>query len=136
MLIFGQGWSTPLNAFFFPQNIMLWSQIYTRDTRLPIPLRVMASSAMGLNLGSSCFLPTTQAKAYAKQMRSRFSRAAQHFTCVCPAVHAGNTCTWRTTIILITGKTWRPQIKPHARIKMVHGLVSLLYICGCGRKEY
>ena len=34
--------------------------IYTRDTRLLIPPRVMAWSAMGLNLGDFRFLPTTQ----------------------------------------------------------------------------
>ena len=41
----------------------------TRDTRLPIPPRVMALSAMGLNLGVFGFLLTTHAKTNAKQMR-------------------------------------------------------------------
>ena len=52
-------------------------QIYTRDTRLPIPPPVMASSAMGPNLRVFGFLPITHAKANAKQMRSRSSRAAR-----------------------------------------------------------
>ena len=69
-------------------------QIYPRDPRLPIPSRVMASSAMGLNLGVFGFLPTTHAKTNAKQMRSRSSRAVRRFTRVClhaqTAVHAGN----------------------------------------------
>ena len=67
---------------------------------------------MGLNLGSSGFCLTTHAKANAKQMRSQSSCAKQHFMHVClhaqTAVHTGNICTWQTTIILITGKTWRP----------------------------
>ena len=33
-------------------------------------------------------------------------------------------------IILITGKPEDHQIEPHAWIKMVQGLVSLVYICG------
>ena len=41
------------------------------------------------------------------------------------AVHAGNLCTWWTMISLITGKPEDPQIKPHARIKLAQGLVSL-----------
>ena len=49
----------------------LEAQIYTRNTRLPIPPHVLASSAMGLNLGVFGFLPTAHAKANAKQMRSR-----------------------------------------------------------------
>ena len=35
-------------------------QIYTRDIKLPIPPRVMASSAMGLNFGVFGFLPTSK----------------------------------------------------------------------------
>ena len=47
-----------------------------------------------------------------KQMRSRSLCAVQHFTHAWlhaqTAVHAGNIRTWRTTIILTTGKTRRP----------------------------
>ena len=113
----------------------LWpTQIYTRDTRLPIPSCIMALSAMGLNLGVFGFLPTTHAKASAKQMPSRYSRAAQRLlTCDClhaqTTVHARNLRTWQTTIILITGKM-TPKIEPHAGIKMAQGLVCLVYICG------
>ena len=57
-------------------------------------------------------LPTTHAKANAKQMRSRSSRAERLLTLDCLhvqfAVHAGNLRTQRTTVILITGKTQRP----------------------------
>ena len=46
--------------------IVNWKpQIYTRDTRLHIPSRVMALSAMGLNLGIFGIFPTTHAKANA-----------------------------------------------------------------------
>ena len=54
-----------------------------RDSRTPIPPRVMASSAMGLNLGVFGFLPTTHAKANAKQMRSQSLRAARLLVCDC-----------------------------------------------------
>ena len=40
----------------------LHQKIYTIDTRIPMPPRVMASSAVGLNLRVSWFLPTTHAK--------------------------------------------------------------------------
>ena len=33
-------------------------------------------------------------------------------------VDAGDIRTWRTTVILTTGKTRRPQFEPHAGIKM------------------
>ena len=65
--------------------------------------------------------------------RSRSSGAARLLTRVYlhaqTAVHAGNLRTWRTTIILITGKPEDPQIEPYAVIKMVQGQVSLVYIC-------
>ena len=51
--------------------VILLSQIYTRDPRLPISPSVMASSSMRLNLGIFWFLPTTHTKINAKQMRSR-----------------------------------------------------------------
>ena len=69
--------------------------IYTRDTRFPIPPRVMASSAMGLNLGDSGFLPTIHAKANAKQIRSRSSRATRD-------------CLHAQTAEYDYRKTWRP----------------------------
>ena len=102
-------------------------QIYTRDTRLPIPHVKWRRQPWGSIWGSSGFFPTTHAKANAKQMCSRSSCAdCLHAQ---TTVHAGNLRTWWTTIILITGKTRRPQIESHAGIKMAQGLVSLVYIC-------
>ena len=89
-----------------------------------------------INLGVFWFLLTTHTKANVKQMHSRSSRAARLSTRDClhlhaqTAVHARNLCTWQTMIILITGKPKDPQIEPYAGIKMVQGLVSLVYICG------
>ena len=45
-----------------------------------MPTRVMASSAMGLKLRGFGFLPTTQAKTNAQQMRPRSLRAVRHLT--------------------------------------------------------
>ena len=72
----------------------------------------------GLKLGVFWFLPTTHAKTNAMQMCPWSLRAVQPFTCVYP--NAKTTCrwhTWWTTVILIMGKTRRPQFKPHAGIK-------------------
>ena len=44
-------------------------QIYTGDNRPPISPHVIAFSTMGIKLGVSGFLPTTQAKTNAIQMR-------------------------------------------------------------------
>ena len=77
----------------------LQPQIYTRDTRLPILPCAMVSSAMGLNLGSSGFcLSHTQKQMQNKCIHNLRARI------VIPLY----TRTWRTTIILITGKIWRP----------------------------
>ena len=69
---------------------------------------------MRLKLGVFGFLPITHAKTQAKQMHPRSSHAVQHFTRVYlharTTVDAGDTGTWRTTFILITGKTQRPPI--------------------------
>ena len=68
----------------------------------------------GAQIGVFGFLPTTHAKSNAIQMRPWSLRAVQPFTCVYlhakAAVDAGDMRTWRTTVILITGKTWRPPI--------------------------
>ena len=81
-------------------------------SRLPILPRGMALSAMSPNLGADHIR-----KANVKQMRPWFSRTAPFFTRVClhiyTAVHVGNIRTWRTTIILITGKTLKtPKLSP------------------------
>ena len=43
-------------------------------------------------------------------------------------VHAGNTRTWWSMIILIMEKPEDPQIQPHAGVKMAQVPVSLVYI--------
>ena len=50
---------------------------------------VMALSAMGVKLGYSGFLPTTHAKANAKQMRPRSLHAIGHFNAI--YIHAQTT---------------------------------------------
>ena len=83
----------------------------------------MTSSAMGLKLlVFGFFLPTTHAKTNAIQMRLRYLRAVRRFMRVYlhakTAVDAGDIRTWRSTVILITGKkTKDPQFEPHAGIK-------------------
>ena len=112
----------------------LWnSKIYKGDPRPRIPSRVMASSAMGLKLGSSGFLPTTHTKTNAIQMHPRSSHAVQRFMCVYihaqTAVDAGDIRTWRITVILITGITQRPPIWAPCRDKNGAGFgISLEYL--------
>ena len=65
-------------------------------------------------------------------MRPRSSRVVQHFPCFYhhaqTAVDAGDIRTWRTTVILVTGKPEDPQFELHAIIKM--GVISLVvYLC-------
>ena len=48
---------------------------------------------------------------------------------LCRPRDAGDIRTWRTTVILITGKTRRPQFEHHAGIKMVQVLgISCVYL--------
>ena len=110
------GETTPISVLLSltPQSPQCFNpQIYTRDSRPPIPPHEMASSVMGLNLGVFRFLPTTHPKVNVQQMRSRSLCAIQHVALVCLhariAVHAGNihVSTWRTAVILITGKSRR-----------------------------
>ena len=74
----------------------------------------MALSAMRLKLGVFGFLPTTYAKTNAIQMRPQSLRAVWHFTHVHihakTTIDAGDIRSWRTTVILITGKIQRPPI--------------------------
>ena len=99
--------------------------------KLPIPPHVMASSAMGLNLGVfGVFADHTHTQRNTKQMHSRSCRGAFYLSSrsnckTCIVIY-----TWRTTVILITGKPEDPQIQPHAGIKMAQVLGSLVYICG------
>ena len=108
---------------------MYSTNIYERS-QTSYTTRLMASSAMGLNLGVFGFLPTTHPKA----MCSRSLRVARRFTHVWlhvqTAVHASNTRTWLTTIILITGKTRRPPIWAPWRDQDGAGSgISGVYIC-------
>ena len=93
---------------------------------------VMASSAMGFKLGVFKFLPTTHTKTNTIQMRPWSLRSVRRFTWVYlhaqTAVDAGDIRTWRTTVILIMGKTQDPQFEPHAGIKMAQVLGSPMYI--------
>ena len=107
---------------------------YSRDPRP----RVMVSSAMGLNLGVFGFLPTTYAKTNAQQiMFMIFVCLAALYACL-SSLSDSNTCTLNTYAldeplfrnILIAGKNQDPQMEPHAGIKMVQVLGSLVYICG------
>ena len=93
-------------------------------------------SAIGLKLGVSGLLRTTSAKTNAIQMRPRSARAVLCFTRVylhAQTVHvvdAGDICMWWTTVVLIKGKTWRPQYEPHSGIRMAQVLLSPLFGCG------
>ena len=111
---------------------------YTGHPR-PIPSHVMVSSAMGLKLGVFRFLPTTHAKAHTKQIHSWSLRAMQHFTRVYLHVQItadrGGIRTWRTTVILIMGKTRRPPIWAPCQNKDGAGsAISRVYLWvkGCG----
>ena len=71
-------------------------------------------SHVGSNWGSLRFLLITHAKTNTKQMHPRSLYVIRCFMCVYLhtqiAVDAGDIRTWWATIILITGKTWRPPI--------------------------
>ena len=90
---------------------LLKPEIYTGDPRPCILPRVMASSARGSNWGSLGFLPTTHALKINASMifvcRAAFMHVYLHTQ---TAADAGDIRTWRTTVILITGKTQRPPI--------------------------
>ena len=89
-----------------------------------------------LYLGVFGFLPTTHARANAKQMRSRSLRASWRFMHVYLhvqiAVHAGNIRTDEIPFFDYGKKPEDPQFEPHhaAEIKMAQVLGSLVYICG------
>ena len=111
-------------------------QIYTRDPRHITP-RVTASLAMGLNLGVFGFLPTMHVKTNAKPVHPRsfcvmrlFMRCIFMLSSRCSDIR-----TWWTAVILtIIKKPEDRQFEPHAGIKMVQVLGSLMYICGCHNK--
>ena len=124
------------------QSTDVWSRlrftdIHQRSQTFYLP-RVMASSAMELNLGIFRFLLTTQVKTDIKLMRPqslcvmrRFMRVlSSRSDCIrCSDIH-----TWRTKIFWLWVKTQRPQFEPHARIKMAQVLRSLVYVCDKGVK--
>ena len=95
----------------------------------------MVSSTLGLKLGVSRFLPTTQAQSTkaqtnAKQMRPRSSCAVQRFIYLHTqtAVDAGDIRNRWTTVILTTGKTRQPRIWAPCRKKIWHSMWDLPYI--------
>ena len=69
-----QNLKTTINAYMYPP------QIYKRDPRPRTPPRVMASSAMELQLGVFGFLLSTHTETNANKMRPRSSRAVGRFT--------------------------------------------------------
>ena len=101
-------------------------QIYTRDPRPPIPLRVMALSAMGL-FG---FLLTKCAKTNAKQMRPRSSCAMRRFTRVYLYAQTAVDASDEPWVFWLREKLEDPQFEPHAGIKIAQVLGSLVYIYG------
>ena len=113
-------------------KLKLWSQIYKGDPRPRIPLVQWHSQPQGPNLGVFRFLQTAHAKTNAKQMCPQYSHTVQRFTHVYlyaqTAADAGDICTWRTTVILIAGKTEDPQFEFHGGIKMGQVQESHLYI--------
>ena len=86
--------------------VVIPPQIYMGDPRpcmLPHDVISHGTSAMGLKLGVFGFF-------------------ADHAK---TAVDTGDIPTWRTMVILIMRKTWRPQFEPHAGIKNGTGSVYL-----------
>ena len=115
-------------------GILVLPQIYKGDPRPRISLSEMVSSALGSNWGTLSFCQPHTWKQTQTQMRLWSSRAVQRFTHVYlyaqTTVNAGDICTWRTTVILITEKPKDPQFEPRAGMKMAQVLKSFLYICG------
>ena len=103
-----------------------------RYTRLPIPPRVMASSAMGAQSGVFGFSPITHVKANAKQMRSRSLCTRQLFAIVFTLRPHDMHVTYTPDgprLFWLREKPEDPHTEPHAGIKMAQGLVSLVYVC-------
>ena len=75
-----------LNKFELQAVDISWKGIYPQiqkgDSRTPIPLRVMASSAMELHLGVFRFLPTTHTETNANKIRPRSSCREAFHTCL------------------------------------------------------
>ena len=101
-------------------------QIYTRDPR-PIPLCVMASSAMGLNLGIFWLLPIT----HAKQMRSRTGGLRMFVFTHRPQYMQVTQAPDEPRLFWLREKPKGPQVMPHAGIKMAQVLWSQVFICEC-----
>ena len=102
-------------------------------------IRLMASSAMGLKLVVFGFFADHTRKNECKANTSTvFARrfTLRRFTHVYlhaqTAVDAGSIGTWRTTVILITGKPRRPPIWAPCGDQNGAGFWTPLYICGLG----
>ena len=82
------------SQFYLYQRKLYYNHRYRGENQTPYTYTVMASSAMGLNLGVFGFLSTKHAKANAKQMHAQSSCAVRLLVCNCfhaqPAVHAIN----------------------------------------------
>ena len=96
-------------------------QIHKGDPRLCIPPHVMESSAMGSNWGSSGFCrPHTQKQTqnqWVHDLCTPCSVLRVFYLHAQTTVDAGDMRTWRTVVILITGKTRRPPIWATCRDK-------------------
>ena len=110
---------------------MQWSQIKKRDPRTPTPPRVMASSAMELQLGVfGVFADHTRRNKRKQNGSTIFAHcAALYASCSDRTEDAGSKRTWRTRVILISGKTWKPPIWAPCRDKDGTGSgISGLYL--------
>ena len=100
----------------------------TRDPRPPIPPCEMASPPMGLNMGVFGFLPTTHTTANVKGCKISvlhefvFMLRLQWMQVICAPD--------KPRLFSLREKPKDPQFEPHAGIKMVQILGSLVYICG------
>ena len=119
-----------VNLFFMISNSRAKaSLIYMRDPRPPIPPRVMAFSATGLNLGVFGFVPATHARK-TQHVHDRCAPCGVLHVFYLHAQTAVDLHTWGTAVILIMRKKpGDPQFEPHAGMKMAQVLVSLVYIC-------
>ena len=94
------------------------AQIYTRDPRLPIPPRVMASSVMGLNMGVFGFFADHKCKTNVSMI---FAYHLFSVLSICSDFRWSDIATWQIKVILITRKNLMiPKLSSgYARIKMV-----------------
>ena len=120
-------------AHQFADMIVLYPQIYKCDHRQP---RVMALSAMGLNLGVFGSLPTMHAKNKKNPTTNAFMIFApcgvlRVFVFMLKLQYMQVTyAPDEPRLFWLWEKLKDPQFEPHDGIKMVQVLGSLVYICG------